>query len=138
MNATSHTTFMFLYESVKKEISKITTHAVVMPLTASLLTRVAVTSLLFPMDRFRTMQQSATGESKVRLRDVRVNYKAGYGPLIVRDIIFSGIYWVGIENIRVFIMSKILRDAVITSAFVSIVNRSLLEISGKGSENPVS
>ena len=114
----SHTSFMFLYENVKKWISKVTEHPVLLPLSSSLTTRIAVTSILFPLDYFRTMQQSASGVSKIGLKEIRLNLKAGYGPLIARDLLFSGVYWVSIENIRSAIMSRLRENVIFRSDVV--------------------
>lgn len=82
------------------------------PLTAGILARSTMTSILSPLELIRTNLQSTplSPENPHTLRSVLTSVRAlvekqgfrclwrGLGPTLWRDVPFSGIYWAGYEN----------------------------------------
>ena len=75
----------------------------------STIARTITSTLIFPFDYWKTIQQGTFGQNKESGFKMEMQPKAGYGALLQRDIIFSMIYWILTENTRSFL--KYLRNS---------------------------
>lgn len=90
------------------------TAVVALPLTAGVLARASITSLMSPLELIRTNLQSTpmhinnphtlrsvttSVQEMVRSHGVGYLYR-GLGPSLWRDVPFSGIYWAGYEGLK--------------------------------------
>jgi len=93
-------TYFTCYEAVRKRVTQITSHPVGIPLMSALAARTITTCVAFPFEYWRTLNQSAIGTSgKTRFR-LSMKMNSGFFSLLQRDLIFSGLYWILVENIR--------------------------------------
>ena len=70
------------------------------PLICSLTARTIATSLTFPLDYWKTIQNSMKGHTKKRNFELGNKLFAAYSVTLNRDILFSMVYWSLVENIR--------------------------------------
>jgi len=98
----SNVGYLYTYERVRVHVKEYTQHPVMLPLCTSTIARTIVTSLVFPLDYWKTVQQSVEGKNKSGF-SLHNQPRAGYGTLLTRDVLFSGIYWILVENTRNFI-----------------------------------
>jgi len=92
----SSTLYFSFYESIRKEIKNYSNHHILLPLYSSLIARSITTFITFPFEYLRTVQQS----QKSGNISFKKNYGAGFMALYQRELLFSSIYWVLVENIR--------------------------------------
>ena len=105
----SNVTFLYTYEKVRLEVKKHTQDAIFIPLVTSTIARTITSTLIFPFDYWKTIQQGTFGQNKESGFKMEMKPKAGYGALLQRDILFSMIYWILTENTRSFL--KYLRNS---------------------------
>jgi len=79
----------------------------VIPLVASTVARSLTSTIIYPFDYWKTIQQSAAGRNSLSVPKIGPPV-AGYIAFLQRDVLFSGIYWILTENTRQFI--KYLRN----------------------------
>eukprot|EP01017_Pseudomicrothorax_dubius_P040571 TRINITY_DN6365_c0_g1_i1.p1 TRINITY_DN6365_c0_g1~~TRINITY_DN6365_c0_g1_i1.p1 ORF type:complete len:246 (-),score=37.27 TRINITY_DN6365_c0_g1_i1:440-1177(-) len=91
-----------LYELFKEELSKSTTqHKVILPLSAAISSRSITTIFLYPLEFLKTLEQAQRGHQRISLLSlVRGRQVTGFGTTLKRDLIFSSIYWLIVENVR--------------------------------------
>jgi len=97
---TATVTYFYCYESVKKNVKKITSHQIGVPLLSALAARTITTCVAFPFEYMKTLQQSSVGVSVKKGFKSATKINSGFGSLLQRDLVFSGLYWVLVENIR--------------------------------------
>jgi len=93
-------TYFYFYETLKKNIKKISSHHIGVPLLSALSARAITTCFVFPFEYWKTLQQSVVGVNVKEGFKLGMKINSGFGSLLQRDLIFSGIYWVLVENIR--------------------------------------
>ena len=124
--------YMLGYDYLLREgLSPIITSPTLLPLTAGIVARTSLATLLSPLELVRTNLQSTPKSpdkpqtlkgvvnsirTVVKGRGVRFLWQ-GLGPTLWRDVPFSGIYWAGYESWKRFFESRGQRGTYI--AFVS-------------------
>ena len=93
-------TYFYCYESVKRNVKKITSHNVGVPLLSAITARAITTCVAFPFEYLKTLQQSVVGVNASEGFKMGMKMNSGFGSLLQRDLVFSGLYWVLVENIR--------------------------------------
>jgi len=108
----SNVIYLYSYETIRAQMKKLTQHQILLPLCTSAVARTITTSLIFPFDYWKTKQQSLEGHGVKISNKLDRGLRSGYGALLQRDILFSGIYWILVENTRRFIkyMRRNLRE----------------------------
>jgi len=96
----STVTYFYCYESARKYWKQITSHNVGLPLLTALTARTITTCIAFPFEYWKTLQQSSVGVTEKSGIKLGTKINAGFGTLLGRDLLFSGLYWVLVENIR--------------------------------------
>ncbi|KAL4453600.1 hypothetical protein ABPG74_009496 [Tetrahymena malaccensis] len=97
----STVTYFYFYETSTKQIrNRITDHKIYLPLLASVFSRSLTTTLTFPLEYWRTVQQAQIGFTKKSGLQLGNRVFSAYFVTLQRDVIFSSLYWVLAENIR--------------------------------------
>ncbi|CAK5280551.1 unnamed protein product [Mycena citricolor] len=114
MGVPSATAYMLTYDHLLNNVLPNFLPASVVPLSAGILARSSVTSIVSPLELIRTNLQSTPAHplvphtltsvltsvrEQVRQNGVRVLWR-GLGPTLWRDVPFSGLYWAGYETIK--------------------------------------
>jgi len=126
----SAVTFLSFYEAARKRVTNYTRDAILVPFFTAFVARTLTTSLIFPFEYWRTVQQSSIGafksSSQVKLGR---NFNAGFSSLLLRDIVFACINWVLIENIRTQIKHFVSEPVEISKDEKSYQNKQTLLLS---------
>jgi len=96
----STVTYFYCYEAARKYWKQTTSHNIGLPLLTALTARTITTCIAFPFEYWKTLQQSSVGLSQKSGVKLGTKINAGFGTLLGRDLLFSGLYWVLVENIR--------------------------------------
>jgi len=99
-SSVSAITFFSFYEAARKQVTKHTQNSVLVPFLSALFARSVTTSLIFPFEYSKTVQQSSIGVSKAPLFNISKSVSAGYTSLLLRDCVFACVNWIIAENIR--------------------------------------
>jgi solute carrier family 25 protein 39/40 len=67
---------------------------------SALAARTITTCVAFPFEYWRTLQQSTVGGSAKAGFRLGMKINSGFFSLLQRDLLFSGLYWILVENIR--------------------------------------
>lgn len=101
IGCTSSVTFFFFYEKAKQFITKnVTSSMLFAPMLSSITARILATSLTFPLDYWKTLQNSTKGVTKKRNFELGNRIFSAYLVTLNRDILFSVVYWSLVENIK--------------------------------------
>ncbi|EGO25351.1 hypothetical protein SERLADRAFT_465368 [Serpula lacrymans var. lacrymans S7.9] len=117
----SSTLYMLTYDHLLRSVvPSFISSPTLVPLTAGILARASITSLVSPLELIRTNLQSTpkyidrphtlpsvlrSVRTQVRTHGVRFLWR-GLGPTLWRDVPFSGVYWAGYESWKRFFDSK--------------------------------
>ena len=94
-------TYFYFYESLKKEIKHhVTRHHILLPLLSALTASALSTCFVFPFEYWKTLQQNVVGVNSQPGIKLGTRIGDGFGSLLQRNLAFSGLYWVLVENIR--------------------------------------
>ncbi|KAH7931063.1 mitochondrial carrier [Leucogyrophana mollusca] len=139
----SSTMYMLFYDHLLRNVlPPLIPSPTLVPLTAGVIARATLTSLLSPLELVRTNLQSTpkspdqphtlksvltTVRALVRGQGVRFLWR-GLGPTLWRDVPFSGIYWAGYETWKRFFEGRGKRGAYVAfaSGAISGTTASLL------------
>lgn len=99
-SSVSAITFFSFYEAARKRVIKHTQNSVLVPFLSALSARSLTTSLIFPFEYCKTVQQSSIGVSKAPILNISKSVSAGYTSLMMRDCVFACVNWIIAENIR--------------------------------------
>ncbi|KAJ7631019.1 mitochondrial carrier domain-containing protein [Roridomyces roridus] len=112
----SATSYMLTYDHLLNVVLPPLLPAAVVPLSAGILARSTITSIVSPLELIRTNLQSTPASplnpntlssvltdirALVRKQGARVLWR-GLGPTLWRDVPFSGLYWAGYETTKKF------------------------------------
>lgn len=101
IGCSSTVSFFFFYENAKRVITaNITSNMFYAPVLSSLTARTLATTLTFPLDYWRTLQNSMKGYTKKKNFELGNRLFSAYFVTLNRDILFSVVYWSLVENIR--------------------------------------
>ena len=70
------------------------------PILSSMTARTLATTISFPLDYWKTIQNGMKGHAKKRNFELGNRLFAAYSVTLNRDILFSVVYWSLVENIR--------------------------------------
>ncbi len=101
IGCTSSVTFFFFYEQAKQFITKnVTSSMLFAPMLSSITARTLATSLTFPLDYWKTLQNSTRGVARKKNFELGNRLFSAYLVTLNRDILFSVVYWSLVENIK--------------------------------------
>jgi len=111
LSLTNTVTYFYFYESIKKYIKvNVTNHQILLPLTSALTAGALSTCFVFPFEYWKTLQQNVVGVNNQSGIELGTRVSDGFGSLLQRNLAFSGLYWVLVENIRRKVKSLIQAD----------------------------
>ena len=101
ISCSSTVSFFYFYEKTKYFVTQnITSSMIFAPLISSLTARSLATTLTFPLDYWKTLQNGMKGYTKKKNFELGNRVFSAYTVTLHRDILFSMVYWSLVENIR--------------------------------------
>ena len=101
ISCSSTVTFFYFYEKAKSFfLQNVTSNMLFAPMLSSFTARSLATTLTFPLDYWKTIQNSTKGFTKKKNFELGNRLFSAYYVTLNRDILFSMVYWSMVENIR--------------------------------------